>query len=335
MAVTAPILVLAFWAQHWIRGPSGSAASDDTQTLLLIGRPPGVGVPATSLTLLAGTADGGATVLFLPVGTVMELPGLGQDRLAMAYRYGGAALVEATIENTMRIDVDHTSVLEDSGLPGLVRGVEQARIDLPEPLVQQGEPELASLARSESVFRALLASLEDRHTREAVIEGGAPRLGIDPVWVASLFARLAEASTDKRVHFTLLPVRPLANQESYELQREAVRTLVERSLGGPNPVVERDGVVRVQVLDAVGRPEVPSQVERALDSPAFHVSLAGNARSFDLERTQIVVYGEETASMSAAEQVRQRLGVGTIQVSRQPQDVVDLTVVVGADFQPR
>jgi polyisoprenyl-teichoic acid--peptidoglycan teichoic acid transferase len=27
------------------------------------------------------------------------------------------------------------------------------------------------------------------------------------------------------------------------------------------------------------------------------------------------------------------LGVGTIQISRQPQSVVDLTIVVGADFQ--
>ncbi len=324
----------------WVADRGASSASDPGQTLLLVSRPPGSGVPASSVTLLAaGVTDGDATVLFLPVGTLMELPGLGLDRLAMAYQYGGASLVEATVENAIGIDIDHTSVLEDPGLPGLLEGEGRLRRELPETGARQGESELAVLARSELAFRAVLEALEDEGIREGVIAGGAGELGIDPEWVAGLFSRLAEASADKRVSFTLLPVQRPGDEGAYQLEREGLTTLVQRSLGGPtigsDPAHAPEGIVRVQVLDAVGRPEVDTEVRRALGNGTFQVMLAGNARSFDLDRTQIVVFGEEAASMAAAKQVRERLGVGTIQVSRQPQRVVDLTIIVGADFRPR
>ncbi|MGH8933313.1 MAG: LCP family protein [Egibacteraceae bacterium] len=334
--VAASLLVVTLWAQD--RG--APSVSDPGQTLLLVSRPPGSGVPASSVTLLAvGATDGEATVLFLPVGTLMELPGLGLDRLAMAYQYGGASLVEATVENAFGIDVDYTSVLEDPGLPGLLGRTGKLQLELPEPLATPGESELAVLARAELAFRAVLEALEEKGIRDGVIADGAPYLGIDPEWVASLFSRLAEASADKRVSFTLLPVQKQGDEGAYQLERDGLTTLVQRSLGGPtmgsDPTHAPEGIVRVQVLDAVGRPEVDAQVRRALGNGTFQVMLAGNARSFDLDRTQIVVFGEEAASMAAAEQVRERLGVGTIQVSRQPQRVVDLTIMVGADFRPR
>lgn len=100
-------------------------------------------------------------------------------------------------------------------------------------------------------------------------------------------------------------------------------------------------VVRVQVLNGVGAPGVGQEVDARLggESPggddfagSFRIVRTDNADSFDYRLTRIVIYDERPHSHAAAERVHQVLGVGTIQVSRQPQSVVDLAIVVGADF---
>jgi polyisoprenyl-teichoic acid--peptidoglycan teichoic acid transferase len=94
--------------------------------------------------------------------------------------------------------------------------------------------------------------------------------------------------------------------------------------------------VRVQVLNGVGVPGIGQEVDRRLKGGPFRIVLTDNARSFDFAETQILIYEETVQAMRAAEQVQQHLGVGRILVNRQPQTVVDITIVVGADFvQPQ
>jgi polyisoprenyl-teichoic acid--peptidoglycan teichoic acid transferase len=88
----------------------------------------------------------------------------------------------------------------------------------------------------------------------------------------------------------------------------------------------------VQVLNGVGVPGVGRQVDEAIAGLGLRITLTENARSFDFLDTQIVIYDETPELLAAARQVREAMGVGTILVSRQPQSVVDLTIVVGADF---
>ncbi|MGH8906040.1 MAG: hypothetical protein ACRD0K_05910 [Egibacteraceae bacterium] len=214
-------------------GPT--SASGDLQTLLLISHPPRAGAPASSVTLLAAGPQGSASVLFLPVGTLIELPGRGLDRLAMAYRHGGAPMVETAVENLLGIEIDHTSALSDPGLPGLLGRTGGLQIDLPQPLVEQPVDELTTVARQELVFRTLLSALKDRRARAATLAESAPQLGADADWLGELFAQLADAAADGRVAYTLLPVKAPSGQGLstgglYQVDEVALSAMVRRSL---------------------------------------------------------------------------------------------------------
>ena len=118
--------------------PSGDAtpaASARARTMLLVRAPHEPG-PAKGVTLFAvGPADGQAAVVLLPVGTLMDVPGHGLERLGAAFQYGGAALVEATVENTLGVDVDHSAAVSDAGLAALLGRVGPVEVDVDRRLV--------------------------------------------------------------------------------------------------------------------------------------------------------------------------------------------------------
>ncbi|MGI9016193.1 MAG: LytR C-terminal domain-containing protein [Euzebya sp.] len=86
------------------------------------------------------------------------------------------------------------------------------------------------------------------------------------------------------------------------------------------------------MLNGVGVPGIGQRVDQALQGLDLRIIRTENARSFDFTATQIVIYEETPELLGAARQVQDALGVGTILVSRQPQSVVDMTVVIGGDF---
>ncbi|MBW3620533.1 MAG: LytR C-terminal domain-containing protein, partial [Actinobacteria bacterium] len=59
------------------------------------------------------------------------------------------------------------------------------------------------------------------------------------------------------------------------------------------------------------------------------------ADRFDHEETRIIVYDDAPEQLAAAEQIRDLLGVGRVELSRTPQSVADITVVVGLDMLER
>ena len=98
----------------------------------------------------------------------------------------------------------------------------------------------------------------------------------------------------------------------------------------PGSGVASSDRIRVQVLNGTGAPGLSQQVQPALAAAGAVVSLTGNADRFDHQLTQVVFYRDE--DLEAAQAVRQALGVGEVVRSLVPLDVVDVTVVVGADF---
>lgn len=323
-----------------VRHPQGDDVAEGS------GLEEGGQVPASGVTLFAaGPDEAPAVVLSIPVGTLVEIPGFGLDQLAVAYRYGGAPLVESTLENTLGIEIDHVAAVDDSGLAALLDRVGDRERDVGQRLTeyweapQQGEDELATLQRQQQALAVLLTTLRDAEAREAFVGDGAPQLDTraDAQWLDALVRQLAEASAAGRLGFEVLPVNPIGEEgaSSYRLQEEAMAMLVEDRLAAS--VLSGGGMqaLRIQVLNGVGRPGIGQEVDQALDGGPFRIVLTDNARSFDFAETLILIYDETERSMDAARQVQDRLGVGTIQVHRRPQTVVDLTVVVGADFRPR
>ena len=355
--------------------PTASASPrPDQRTLLLVRAPVETG-PAKGVTLFAaGPEPGQGAVLFLPVGTLMDVPGHGLERLGAAYQYGGAALVQATIENTLGVSLDHAASVSDAGLAALLGRIGTVELDVPERLVardEDGSPslrfaagpqhldgprlveylsfrraaadELSSFARQEQVWQAVFGALDGEERLQALAGDGAPQLDTTApaAWLRALFADLAVpvAGADGLTQ-ALLPVEPLGGAapdggSTYQLDDDAAAQLAGELLAGSVPVFGApDGeALRVEVLNGVGTPGIGQAVHRRLQGAGFRIVRTDNARSFDFGESQILVYDE--ARLPDARRLRDLLGVGTISVSRRPQSVVDLTVVVGADFAER
>ncbi len=351
--------------------PQAAAAptATDQQTVLLV-RTAERGGPATGLTLLADDPEGGASVLFLPSTTLVEIPGVGLDRLGQASQYGGVGLAVATVENALGVEVSAGIAIHDDALAEVLEAIGGAVIDVPGRLVDRpgdgtgtlafesgeqqlngirlaqywsfvarGETELNSFPRQQQVIEALVAALRDDDVAETVQDAHLRGLADPPTAerVVAVMQALGAAEQDGDLGFNLLPVTPIGTTDGgagsgYQMRAEEVRELVGRLM--PSAIPEGGGAqaLALQVLNGVGRPGIGQQVDQALEGLGFRLVLSDNARSFDVTETQIVIYDESPAMVAAAERVRQALGVGTILVSRQPQSVVDLTIVVGADF---
>ncbi len=96
---------------------------------------------------------------------------------------------------------------------------------------------------------------------------------------------------------------------------------------------QHDQDVSVQILNGNGVPGVGQAVASQLVGQGFNVVLTGNANRLDYPNTLLVVYDSTDGSVAAAEKAKRLLGTGQVQISEQEQDTVDLTIVVGKDFQ--
>lgn len=355
--------------------PGTSGAADDAappapeQATFLLVREPAGGGPAAGATLIAtGPADVPSGMVFIPVGTLLDVPGVGLERLDRAHQYGGAALLGSAVGNALGIDIDHVASISDSGLAAWLNRSGGLVLPVPERLVKRegdgtgtvrfepgeqfldgrrlaeywgfrarGEDELASFPRQQLVWVGLLEQLREEPAILEALSG--PQLDTTATdgWIHELLADLARAHDRGSLTFTLLPVEPFGpsaadGSASYRPQEHGMAELVERLLGPSVPAGGGTGAVRVQVLNGVGVPGVGQLVDERLKGSGFRIVLTDNARSFDFLRTQILIFEETPAMLSAAQRVQQQLGVGRIAVSRQPQSVVDLTIVVGEDF---
>ncbi len=346
------------------------AAALDEQTTVLLARADVDGGAATGAVLLAVDADGTATASFVPVSLLADVPGFGNGvELLNALRDGGPALLGATVANLLGIELDATAVTTGSALAALLERTGGLEVDVERRLVvrepdgdavvrfeagpqtldgerlaeylrfrEPGETEVSTFVRQQQVVVALAEALRDPAVLDAVLADGAPQLEVagDRDAVRRVLAGLADAAARSALQVPSLPVQPVGGAGdggvTYVLPPAAREAFVEQHLAGSRTGGE-EAATRVEVLNGVGRPGVGGDVAALLDGGGFRIERTENAASFDEERTLILVYDESAASLEAAEAVRDRLGVGTIQVSRQPQSVVELTIVVGADFQ--
>ncbi|WP_108665449.1 LCP family protein [Euzebya rosea] len=357
-------------------GPSPVAAVVDGSAALLVRTSPwtpggdSTGTRAVGLSLLANDADAGASVIFLPSDLLVEIPGVGLDRLGLAQQYGGTDLTVATVENALGIELAGGLAIDDRQLGRMLDRMGGATVDVEAQLVersddgtgvlafetgeqhlpgprlaqlwsfqQRGETELDTYSRQQAVLEAVLPLLADDGVREEVLADdlGGFDTDLEPAAVSTLLGGLGNAMADGRLTFHLLPVTPLGTADdqlatSYQMRSGDVDDLILQQLPGAIPEGGGAEAVPIQVLNGVGVPGVGQQVDAALEGLGFRIVLSDNAPDFDHDVTQIVIYDETAAMVAAAEQVRAAMGVGTILVSRQPQSVVDLTIVVGADF---
>ena len=301
---------------------------------------------ASSITLLVASPTGrGGRVVFAPPATMTEVPSFGLDALGRALTLGGTPLFQVTLENLLGVPLPSPTIVKDPQLAAFVQAAGPLQVDVPDRVEQtdargtvnilwsQGPAtvapvdvprflstpaegnDLARLARHQSFWTAWLAAV-----------------GRDPGTLAALppdMAKVVRTLAAGTASYETLPVEAVdagtGGDEVYRVKQGDLDQLMRQLLPGTRPPR-----VRVQVLNGTGALGVASKAAQRLVPAGAQVTLSGNADSFAYAQTQIVFY--DRSRQPLATQVRQALGTGKLVLSRRPLDVVDVTVVIGKDF---
>ncbi|HVF75663.1 MAG TPA: LytR C-terminal domain-containing protein [Acidimicrobiales bacterium] len=325
--------------------PGAAAAAPPPPAVLLAQRD--AAGQAISLFVVAPDAGGkGGTIVLLPPGAMAEVASLDLQPLGQVLSLGGPARLQATVQNLLGATIGEVHVLDDAAITALVTPAAPIKVDIPERveqvdargtvkvlfesgpndvaaadvprlLAERGRStDLSRLARHQAFWDAWLAKLKDP---KAVPE--------QPPALAKLLRDLAAGPVRTRS----LPVDPLgtgADGQLYQVDRAELAQL--RSALFPGGQAATGGRPIVQILNGTGAVQLAQRVADKLGT-AVEVKLTGNAARFDYTETQVVFY--DRAKQADAQRVRDALGVGKLVFSRNPLDVVDVTIIVGKDFK--
>jgi hypothetical protein len=355
LAALLVALLVVIVARPWHHTGAGPTAPRSSAAPTRLGALPASAVlvqpdaqgAARSITLLVASPSGrGGRIVFIPPATMTEVPSFGLDALGRGLSLGGPSLFQVTLENLLGVALPPATVVNDAQLAALVQPAAPLNVDVPGRVEQTGTRgsisvlweqgpaglgaadvprflsapgegnDLARLARHQTFWTSWLATI-----------GHDPaKVGPAPPDLANVLRVLAGGS----VSYDTLPVEAVdagtGGDEVYRVRPSELDQLLGQLLPG-NRAGPR---IRVQVLNGTGAIGVALKAAQHLVPAGAQVTLSGNADSFAYAQTQIVFY--DRSRQQLATQVRQALGTGRLVLSRQPLDVVDVTVVIGKDF---
>ena len=298
------------------------------------------------LMLTATGGDTPAEVLFLPPATVTDVPSLDRQPLAALVRLGGPGLLSMTVTNLTGIRVDRTVLLDDSAFASIIGAVPRftpvfavaAVVDGGAIAVPAGAvPITASQGVRLILGREDAGTLAHLATVHAVLDGwcavlrhdGAARVQAARVDGGTPLVAMCTAAPV--LHADTLPVDDVdtGSGERFEVRPAELERLVASEFpsarvadGAPRP--------RVELLNGVGTVGLATRAAAVLVPAGAHVTLTDNLAQFGQATTEILYYRD--SDLAAARRLRTVLGIGVVGRSATPLDVVDITVVLGADF---
>lgn len=321
-----------------------------------------------AMVLAHDVSTGNGLLLLVPTTTVADIPGHGLLQLGRAYGFGQGPLLDVTLDNLLGVDLDGVAGVSRQGWSSLFSRIDGLTIDVPTQLTEEtaggrrvrfepGEqfldgprlaeyltfvaPDESELQRQSRVGDVMAALLTKLHAEpdlvDAIFADGAPMIdGIAAERVRALLELLARDHADGRLEIRTLPVTPIGggDESSYRLDDERVRTLVDNLLADSVPRADAPGGRALQILNGNGQPGIGQHAAERLTPSGFRVVLTGNADNFEYAQTRILVYDDSPEQLAVARQIRDLLGVGEIAISASPVAVVDVTIILGADFAP-
>jgi hypothetical protein len=147
---------------------------------------------------------------------------------------------------------------------------------------------------------------------------------------AKLLAQSLAGISSDRVTVVDLPVKPivLGEQTYYEPAADDLDRLV-KALWGSAPRKEKSPI-RVIVLNGNGVPGIGRKAADRLVGKGYKILDVRNAEHFDHEKTEIRLYNK--AAEEVARELAKSLKVGRLVSQKMAQDVTDIVIVVGKDF---
>lgn len=314
-------------------------------------------------------ATGEATVLLVPTGTVVDVPGHGTFPLGEAYGFGGSELTTVTLANLLGIGIDGAAVVTVAGWAAVLDTLGPVELTVRTSLVDpqgrervaagtreldgagladyltlsaEGETELDALGRSQQVLTLLLdAAAADpalvERWLDLELDDGSPAIATEePELVAEVLAALAAARGEDAVTVLTLPVTPLGagRDGGWRVDVPRLEVLVADRLSAGGTAALVGGGRTVQILNGNGVPRIGQEVAVRLAGGGYRIVLTGNADRFTHQTTRIVLHDRSDAMVAVGRDIQRRLGVGEVELAATPGSVADVTIVVGADFPP-
>lgn len=320
---------------------------------------------AEGLTLFGKSADKGIQVLFMPTGLYSLIPGVGTDQLGFAAQYGGADLMAASVENLMGIHLDAVVLGSSEAMGAWIQEAGGLQVNVPETLTsksgidgsrkviekgdqfmtgpevigyisveQSGETEVDTFTRREVMWKHLAKVLAKKDVANKVLGEQMPHLTV--ARDAAVIRPVLEHLNGDDVSYSVLPIKPIGSRSGeethYSPDWKAIRKLTETNWAGSLPEGSSGPARPIQILNGVGEPGVGQKVDARLAGLNLRVVVSENADTFSREQTEVVVYSDDAEIRKLGEEIVAKLGVGRLVKSNQPQSVVDVSIVVGADF---
>jgi LCP family protein required for cell wall assembly len=110
-----------------------------SQRVVLLGSDARAGEPSRSDTIMIARADGG--LLAIPRDTLVEIPGVGQDKVNAAFPYGGPRLAVETLEDFTGLSIGNYVVLDFGGTKEIVDALGGVTINVEEPMETEQDGE--------------------------------------------------------------------------------------------------------------------------------------------------------------------------------------------------
>ena len=114
-----------------------------TGRAVLLGSDARAGEPSRSDTIMIAKAGGG--LLAMPRDTLVEIPGVGEDKMNAAFAIGGQELAVETLESFTELSITHYVVLDFGGVKEIVEALGGITVNVEEPIETEQDGEYFSI----------------------------------------------------------------------------------------------------------------------------------------------------------------------------------------------
>ncbi len=331
------------------RDPSATTVVDgsSTRTVLLAHRTVDGRLDLAAI-FEVDNARGTGGVLLLPPPTMIEVPALQTQVLADLPAFVDDDVLAVSVMNATGVRIDDAIVADDLALARLLAPADPIAVEfsrgvrIDDDSGTLGYPGGARSLPADEAYRVLLGEEPDgtlAHlvTVQAVFAGWIERLADPSIAEAT---RVVDARADAIVALTAVEVDyvtlPVANvdagdDERFRIRDEAAADLVVGRFAGA-ALGDRDGErPKAELRNGTGTVGLTQRVASFVVPIGVEVVLTDNINGFGQATTTVVYYRDE--NRADAERLVRALGVGNVAKAKREVDVVDLTVIVGADFE--
>ena len=314
-----------------------------------------------------------AAQLLVPSRLIVDVPGAGQQTLGQSARLLDRSASQDALSDLLALRIDGTLSLARLALAGMVDFVGGITIDVDTSItvtdedtgietvvVPAGtqtldgnqaatyalawlpdEPEAARLARYSQVMTTTISRLPDDALRiEQMLTslGASARTTTTSSAVAEFLLQMRNGILEGGQQVRVLPTTDIEAGETLAVVRVdliAAESVIS-SLLPQAMLTGAESNPRVLVQNGVGTPGLGASARDRLVGAGMVYINGGNAEQFGEEQTLVIVEDATAESVALGAEVAEALGVPatSVQVAEDGQNVADVVVILGGDFQP-